>query len=192
MSRKVFIIAIIVLVAIIVSAILIFRGKESPTPKQVSEERVDISRLPENWQLIKNTKYHYSLRIPPSWEARLIGDDIAANFKTDTFKADVVVNAYSNPENTNLQEWVESSKPSKVSEINKEGFQGLRYVGQELAEGYTGKEMRIGAIAESYAVGNIFKIENRIVDVRCSISGPNYKTMIPTCERIVESLQFRE
>jgi len=192
MSRKVFIIAIIVLIVIIVSAILIFRGKESPTPKQVSEERVDISRLPENWQLIKNTKYHYSLRIPPSWEARLIGDDIAANFKTDTFKADVVVNAYSNPENTNLQEWVESSKPSKVSEINKEGFQGLRYVGQELAEGYTGKEMRIGAIAESYAVGNIFKIENRIVDIRCSIIGPNYKTMIPTCERIVESLQFRE
>jgi len=195
MKKKVLILAAVVVIAVIVAGVILFldRGEELPTAQdQTREERVNISRLPNGWQLIENTKFHYTFEIPPNWEPQLIGDDIEAGFRTDTFRADVLINGYSNPENIDLIKWVESSKPNEISEVIKGGIKGLRYVGRELVEGYEDGEIQLATINESYILGNIFQIQDKVVDIRCSISGSNYRTMIPTCEEIIGSLQFIE
>lgn len=196
MSKKALIVAVVIgLVVIITGLILLNRSQEEPSSQsedQAGQERVNISRLPNGWQLIENTKFHYAFEIPPNWEAQLIGDDIEAGFRADTFRADILVNGYSNPENIGLREWIESSKPSEVTEIKKERMKGLKYVGRELVEDFENSEIQLAIMNESYILGNIFQIQDKVVDIRCSISGVNYRTMIPTCERIVESLQFIE
>lgn len=193
MSKKVLLVVSVIGLTVIIAGV-IFISDRGRTPalneNQADQERVNISRLPSGWQLVENTKFHYTFEIPPSWEIQLIGDDVEAGFRADTFRVDVLVNGYSNPENIDLIKWVESSKPNEISEVIKGEIKGLRYVGRELVEGYEDGEIQLATINESYVLGNIFQIQDKVVDIRCSISGPNYRTMIPTCEEIVESLQF--
>ena len=192
MSKKALITVVIIGLMVIITGALLLSNRDEASAPIETEDLVTISRPPElgGWQLIEDTKFHYAFEIPPNWEAQVIGDDIEARFRTDTFRAVVSVNGFANPENIGLREWIESSRPSEVREITKEGIKGLRYVGQELVESYEDGDIQLKAVKESYLLGNIFQVQDQIVDIQCSVSGPNYKTMIPTCEKIIGGLRF--
>ncbi|MDP3991604.1 MAG: hypothetical protein Q8P66_01730 [Candidatus Colwellbacteria bacterium] len=190
--RTLAVIVVIGLVTLIAGMVFVLRLDEND--KTVSDGReggeLIVSRLPTSWQLIENTKLKYAFEVPPSWEVQLVVEDVEARFKTDAVRAEVTAYGYSNLDNVSLEEWIKSVNPTEVSRTIKEQRDGLKYITRETAESYEGGELRSITIDESYVLGILFQVKDKILDIRCSVAGPEYRSMILTCEEIVKSLQF--
>ena len=192
MSRRTLVVVVIIgLVTLIAGIVFILRsGQNDKTVSGGEDGELIVSRLPTSWQLIENTKLKYAFEVPPSWEVQLVVEDIETSFKTDGLRAEVSAYGYSNLDNVSLEEWVKSSNPTEISRTTKGQREGLRYIAREMVESYESGELQSVTINESYILGTIFQLEDKILDIRCSVVGSEYKSMIPTCEEIMKSLQF--
>jgi hypothetical protein len=195
MSRRTLVVvAVVGLITLITGIVFVLRSGEND--KIVSGEgengELIVSRLPTSWQLIENTKLKYAFEVPPSWEVQLVVEDIEASFKTDALRAEVSAYGYPNLDNVSLEEWVKSKNPTEISRAIEGQREGLRYITRETVESYESGELQSVTINESYVLGTLFQLKDKIFDIRCSVVGAEYRSMIPTCEEIVKSLQFTQ
>ncbi len=79
---------------------------------------------------------------------------------------------------------------NNFSRATKNGREGVSYETKVREKYYSGGRSQSRPIENTYILGNIFPNKGKIIEATCALSGPNYKTMIPTCEEIIKSLQF--
>lgn len=191
MSKKALIIAAAIGFVIVITGIIFtFGQKESSiqTGTQNAEE-ITVSILPNGWREVRHPAYGISLEVPLAWkitilengrgkiEAALLGAGVSA--VVDVFREE-------NTKGSTPEKLLSENKNNRATEISKGSIRGASYVTK------LGSEHINGFINDSYLLSAKYFLDNQILNVSCSLSGPNYKTMIPTCEKIVESLQFIE
>ena len=189
-KRTLIVIVVIGLLIIIAGAIFLLRsGQESPQGETEPQNLVTVSPPTETggWRLIRHPVFGITFRLPPGWEIRLFEDGrgrIEGVFFGEGINAIVNIDRQDNTERLTPEKLLSQIQSFPASEISRGTVKGVSYVTK------AGSEDTPELIGESYVLINKYFIDDRILDISCSLSGPNYRTMIPTCEKITESLQF--
>lgn len=199
MGRKALLIAgVIGLVVIIAGLILFFGRRESaPQTEQQNTEGITVSTSPNSWQIVTSGPLGLSVEVPPAWWVDHVDGDIEAILGDSESQslgvgAEFVIYSYENPDNLTPEDWLKQEDISGFSKIIKNGKEGVSYETKIIEKYYSNGRPQSRFIDDSYLLVNIFFADAKIIEVNCTLSGPNYKTMIPTCEKIIGSLQFRE
>ncbi len=189
MSRKALVItAAIGFVIIITGAIFIF-GRKGPSTKTGTQDNkeITISTLPGGWRLVESPAYNISFKIPSAWKITVLENGrgkIEAVFLGAGVNAVVDVVKEDNMDGLTSEELLGQNKDNQATEVNQDSIRGVSYVTK------VGSEHNTGFISDSYLLSNKYFPGNQILNASCSLSGPNYKTMIPTCEEIIGSSKF--
>ncbi len=197
MSRKALIvIAIIGFVVIIAAAVLIFGKKELSTQTETQNSvGVATSTLSNGWQLIKSESLGLSVTVPPAWRVGHVNGNIEAILGDGENQelgigAELIVYAYDNPSSLTPEDWLKQKGITSLSRMTRNGVEGISYEAKTIEKFYRDGKYQSRIVENTYALGNIFLSQGKIIEVTCALSGPNYKTMIPACGEIVNSLQF--
>jgi len=199
MSKKALIItAVIGFVVIVAGVIFIFGKKGSSTQTGIQNtEEVAISILPNGWQSVTSELLGISVEVPPIWRVGYINGNIEAIFGDGenqglSVGAGLIVYGYDNPNSLTPENWLKEKGITSFSRITRNGVEGISYEAKTVEKYYKDGKYRSRVLEDTYALGNIFLSQGKIIEATCALSGPNYKTMIPTCEEIVKSLQFMQ
>lgn len=152
-------------------------------------ETVKLSQLPNGWRLVEHPVYGISLEIPSAWEITILDNGkgkIGAAFLDAGVGAIVDAIREDNISGITPEGLLAGNKMNQAREINQGSVRGVNYVTK------VGSDDETGFLEDSYFLSGKYFLDDRILSVSCSLSGPNYKTMIPTCERVVGSLQFKD
>ena len=189
-KRTLIVIVVIGLLIIIAGAIFLLRsGQESPQKETEFQDSVTVSPPTETggWRLIRHPVFGINLELPSGWEIRLFENGkgrIEGVFFGEGINAIVNIDRQDNTERLTPERLLSQIQDLPASEISRGTIKGVSYVTK------AGSEDTPELIRESYVLINKYFIDDRILDISCSLSGPNYRTMIPTCEGIAGSLQF--
>jgi hypothetical protein len=189
MKRKALIVAGIILLLIISMLATSLTGrKDSQEENQTAEaEIVTLSQLPNGWRLVKHPVYGVSLELPPAWGITVFENGkgkIEGSFLGAGVGAVININREDNVDGLTPEGLLNQNKNNQAAEITQNSVKGVSYVTK------LGSEDLPGFINDSYLLVNDYFLGDEILNISCSLSGPNYKLMIPTCEKIVKSLQF--
>lgn len=190
MSKKALIIgsAVFLLAILVLVGWLATRGGISDENKTTKTETVQLSQLPGGWRLIEHPAYGIALEIPSAWEITVLEGgkgEASAVFLGPGVSAVVSAFKEENVEGLTPEKLLDEKRNNQAKEISKGSMRGVSYVTK------LGSEHIDGFISDSYLLSLKYFLNSQILDISCSLSGPNYKTMIPTCEEILNSLQFR-
>lgn len=177
---------------VIAGVILFVRSRQSPPQtKTQTQDLVTVSPPTETggWQLVRHPIFNISFKLPPAWKITVF-DNGKGRTEGDFFgvgaTAVINIDQKSNPTGLNPDKFIEENKKLNPFRVNRGLIQGIGYVTKETAEDDP------GPVEDSYFLVNQYFISDKVLAVSCGLSGPNYKTMIPTCEEITKSLQFNQ
>lgn len=191
MSKRALIIAAVIGLAIIIAgAIFLVRSRqEPPQPETQTQDLVTVFPSTETggWRLIRHPVFGITFKFPPAWKITVFDNGkgrVEGVFFGEGINVIVNIDRQDNTERLTPEELLSQIQSLPTSEISRGTIKGVGYVTK------AGSEDTPELIEESYVLINKYFIDDRILDISCSLSGPNYRTMIPTCEEIAESLQF--
>ena len=197
MSRKALIITAAIGFVIVITGIIFIFGRKGPSTQTGTQntEEIAISILPNGWQFVASKPLGISIGVPPVWKVGRISGNIEAILGDGENQelgigAELIIYSYDNPRRLTPDKWAQEKGTNSPSIIIKNGIEGVSYTAKAVEKYYRDNKYQSKVLDDTYIVGNIFSRENKIIEATCALSGPNYKTMIPTCEEIVKSLQF--
>ena len=193
-KRTLIVIVVIGLLIIIAGAIFLLRsGQESPREETQTQELVTVSPSAETggWLLIRHPVFGVSFKLPPAWKITVFANgkgEVSGNFSSEGFNAVVNVSRQDNLIGTTPVKLLSENK--SFFKVNQGPIEGIGYITQITSEAPESNINEAGGIPDSYVLTNQYFVNGKMLEISCSLLGLNYKTMIPTCEEIIKSLQF--
>lgn len=192
MNKKVFIAAgVMGLIVIIIGVILIFGRKGPATSPKVQE--VTISQPSEfgGWQLITHQTFRLTVTVPPAWQVTVFDDpqggkgSIRADYSGEGLTASMFVNRYKTSD-TPSAVTIRERRAIDRKDIESDGVPGVSYETKENKGDYPEGDF----IENSYILVNKYSLGDETVETSCHSLGSNYRTLILTCQEILNSIQF--
>ena len=186
------VVILLVLVVVLVGVVLyfIFRGGE-PEPKP---EIAGITDTEAGWRVITHPGFNITFRIPDAWKITVFEEgkgQVKATFLAEGITAELRIYERPNLFGITADQLIQS-EPNKFQKIERDGKIGVSYVSRAGREVPNPAEGEGGLIEDSYILTNQFFIGDNILETDCQIIGQAYKTMLPTCERMVGEVHFSQ
>lgn len=192
MKRRGVIISIVLVILILFGALLYFafRGEKEAMPES---EIVNVTGVEAGWRFVEHPVFNITFQVPEAWEITVFEDgkgQAKATFLAEGIAAELRI--YERPNLFGITaDQLMQSEPNKFQGVERDGRVGVGYVTKAGRE-VPGPTEEGGLIEDSYILNNQFFIGEKILEVNCQIIGQAYRTLIPTCERMVGEVHFQE
>ncbi|MBI2506527.1 MAG: hypothetical protein HYW00_00050 [Candidatus Colwellbacteria bacterium] len=194
--RALIVLAVTGMVVIIAGTIFFIRSRQTPPPTQTEtqpQDLVTVSRPSElsDWQLIDHIPFHLTITAPSAWQITVFDNpqggkgSFRADYLGEGVSASLFVNRYRTSD-TPPATIIEGNRAVNYKNIDRNGVPGVSYETRETK----GDQPEGDFIENSYIRVNKYLLGDETVETSCHLLGVNYRTLIPTCAEIVESLQF--
>ncbi len=198
MGKKALILTTVIGLAIVIAGTIFFlRSRQSSSqteaPGNQSQELAVVSSSGETggWQIVRHPIFHITFKLPPAWKITVFDKgrgEISGVFPGEGFDAVVNVSRQDNLTGVTSEKLLSENK--NFFKVSREAIEGVGYIAQITSEAPESNINETGGIPNSHVLVNQYFVNGKILEISCSLLGPNYKTMIPTCEEIINSLQF--
>lgn len=195
MSRKALIILVIIGLAIVIAGASFFvRSWQSPSQTETQSQYLVTISPPTTtggWQVVHHPIFNITFKLPPAWKITVFDKgrgETSGFFSGEGF--DAVVNVSRQDNLTGATSVKLLSENKSFFKVSRGATEGIGYAAQITREAPESNVNEAGGIPNSYVLTNQYFVDGKILEISCNLLGPNYKTMTPTCEEIMKSLEF--